>query len=349
MKHAILMAGMLALAAAAAPAWAAEYDVKRIRNLGGPLVGRAINADGRVAGYLVTASGDQHAFVTGPNGAGIKDLGQRFPQWSWATGVNDLGEVVGYADDDLGQHAFRTGPDAKGMKGLKLLSKRRGRQMKATGINNLGQVVGGATNADPMTVAFVTEPGGLVPRDLGTLGGIFSFGNAINDDGCVVGASETSDQAIAPFILCPGFAMTDLGNLGGRTTYATAINALGQVAGFGYDANGQRRAFITDAGGLGLRDLGTPAGFTQAQANGINAEGRVVGFAYTTSSALDHAFVSGPNGSDPRDLNTLVKLKPGTTLTSAVAINGKGQIVALDILQNTYLLTPLAPMAESKQ
>lgn len=49
-----------------------------------------INDAGQVVGGSSTAEGDLHAFITGPNGIGMRDLGTS-RDWSSAYGINDAG------------------------------------------------------------------------------------------------------------------------------------------------------------------------------------------------------------------------------------------------------------------
>ncbi len=46
-----------------------------IGTLGGSLAGCGINDAGQVVGYSDTAGGATHAFITGPDGVGMRDLG----------------------------------------------------------------------------------------------------------------------------------------------------------------------------------------------------------------------------------------------------------------------------------
>ena len=53
----------------------------------------------------------------------------------------------------------------------------------------------------------------------------------------------------------------DIGTLGGPATYATAINATGQVTGNSDTASvGPNHAFVTQANGRGITDLGVLPG-----------------------------------------------------------------------------------------
>ena len=74
-------------------------------------------------------------------------------------------------------------------------------------------------------------------QDLGTLGGPFSSGSAINARGQVAGSRGDG----RPFRWTPSGGMQALGTLGGQ---ALAINARGQVTGFAATAGGATHAFL---------------------------------------------------------------------------------------------------------
>jgi probable HAF family extracellular repeat protein len=118
-----------------------------------------INDAGQVVGGSYTATGDYHAFVTGPDGVGMTDLGTLGGNYSYATDINDAGQVVGFSHTAAGyNHAFVTGPDGVGMTDLNsLVSPPGGTDLtEAWGINNLGQIAVIATTIpEPETYAML--------------------------------------------------------------------------------------------------------------------------------------------------------------------------------------------------
>ena len=104
-----------------------------------------INDAGQVAGHYRTEKGQYHAFITGPDGVGMTDLGTLGGSYSHAAGINDAGQVVGYSQTDKGQeHAFITGPNGAGITDLgSVVNPPPGftHFSNATAINNHGQLV----------------------------------------------------------------------------------------------------------------------------------------------------------------------------------------------------------------
>jgi probable HAF family extracellular repeat protein len=96
----------------------------------------AINDVGQVVGQSGTGSGLVHAFMTGPDGEGMTDLGT-LGGYSLAYGINDAGQVVGWSTTAaMGPaHAFITGPDGTDMTDLGTLA---GDFSAASGINDAG-------------------------------------------------------------------------------------------------------------------------------------------------------------------------------------------------------------------
>ncbi len=92
---------------------------------------------------------------------------------------------------------------------------------------------------------------------LPSLGGGWTWPDAINDRGQVVGSSTAIDGAQHLFLWDREGGMRDLGPVDGRAS----INKEGQIAGTMRDPNGERRAFVCAPGGA-RRLLGTLGGNT---------------------------------------------------------------------------------------
>ncbi len=317
----------------------------------------AINDSGQVAGSSVTGSGYSHAFITGPNGVGMSDLGTLGGDYSDAYGINASGQVVGTSllpGKGNNSHAFITGPDGRGMTNLGPFEEYS--LSDAYDINNTGQVVGDLVlNGDPPSHAFITGPNGIGMR---SLGGQFSTGFGINDAGQVVGDDYASGPHRAFITGSNGTDMRDLGTLGGTYSWATDINNAGQAVGFSgighpvYPGGPDiEHAFITGPNGTDMRDLGALGG-NYSGALAINNAGQAVGFSgighpvYPGGPDIEHAFITGPNGAGMMDLNLLVDLPEGIILTNARDINNNGQVIAAGMVPEpesyALLLTGLA-------
>jgi probable HAF family extracellular repeat protein len=216
-----------------------------------------------------------------------------------------------------------------------------GNGSSANGINAAGQVTGFSyvtkwtpPNPDPHTQWHAFAYSGGVMHDLGTFGGSFSSGNAINASGQVAGFASLNDLpyplAASHAFLYSNGVLTDLGTLGGSNSTGFGINASGQVTGQSdlTDAAGNptAHAFLYSNGVM--TDLGTMGG-RDSSGSAVNASGQVTGIVTLPDSptlgTVQHAFLY-TNGT-MQDLNALAGAgSGGLTLIMGTAINDSGQV-----------------------
>ena len=264
---AVTMAAAITATVAAVPAHAGGYVVQVVGNLG---TGIAINASGQVAGQGSVPVGQGSVvdnFVSGPNGGSpVTDFGASAgtPLGAPALGLNDNGLIATtqFIGNVGTQHAFLIGPDPATRVDLGTLPG--GTDSFGSGVNNSGQVVG-TTDFASGQHAFYSDPNGGTLHDIGAFAGGNSTGTAINNAGDVVGFSDVAKFQPHAFFYSGG-VLHDLGTLGGSTSEAYAVNSSGQVVGTAELANGTSQAFISDANGGALHDLGCAQRWEQQRA-----------------------------------------------------------------------------------
>ena len=302
----------------------ATYDTGR---LGGDFaVGFGVNASGQVAGlsYLIHDTGYHeplydHAFLSGPSSltpgqvgapGKLKDLGTLGGLQSEAFGLNDAGQVTGYAEIATRAHrAFLSDANGGTLHDLGTLG---GTSSVGRSVNAAGEVIGESTLVGGATHAFISGANGGPLKDLGTLGGTTSFAHGINASGQVAGNATTADGSSHAFLSAlNGGVLRDLGTLGGTTSSALGVNDFGQVVGSATLANGETHAFLfsngvmTDLNSLlGPGFLGT--GYLLS-ATGISNTGYIVGYTY---GAPDHtrAFLLTSNAPAVPEASSIVSL-----------------------------------------
>lgn len=212
----------------------------------------AVNFLGQIAGYCPSATG-YRAFLA--EGESITDLGTLGGNNSWASDINNEGEVVGWAETSvlLGPDEYQNGPPHAfvyrngTMRDLGTLG---GSQSRAYAINDLGQIVGVAANSaeedvavrwEGDSIAILEAPEGakdLRPTD-------------INNSGQIVGMMLTPNGYRA-FLANSPTSVVDLNTLipagsGWVLTEAKSINHIGEIAGVGI-LNGEPRGFLLSPG-----------------------------------------------------------------------------------------------------
>ena len=170
----------------------------------------------------------------------------------------------------------------------------------------------------------LTAPGSAQgPRliDLGTLGGNYSLGVAINDVGQVVGYSEVSGGAVHAFRWDGANGMQDLGTLGGAYSCATAINRAGQVVGYSWVNESSFHAFIWDPVN-GMQDSSALlAGASQLPSPSIRP-GRLS----ATTATRELVASAAPSSGTPRTGCRISGTLGGAYTNALAAINPAGQV-----------------------
>jgi probable HAF family extracellular repeat protein len=323
--------------------WRNGSTAEDLGTLGGPnssVTWNVKNTDGIIVGISQTADPEplgewwsSFAFYGGPNNIGFIYLGfvweqgqmrglPNFPGGNngFATGANNLGQVVGWAENDVHDAAC----------------------------------------VSPQVLQFRPAVWELGPpdqiEDLPLIPGDSSgAATAINDNGQIVGISGICDQAVGRHtarhaVLWENGGVIDLGNLGAQWwNTPTAINQRGDVVGFAGDP-----AFVE--GDIvhafmwtredGIRPLKplprrTPK-HVDSEAYGINEARQIVGVS-CDADFVDCRAVIWNHGNTPTDLN---ELKGGSSaqLESAKDINNLGEITGRAVdstgVRTAYLAVP---------
>ncbi len=204
--------------------------------------GGGINNSGVIAGsnYAPGSPGSSEAYIFTP-GSGMVVLQFPFPiDGSGAGSINASGQVVGgFFRYDCQGHCvddstFLYTPGV----GIVDLGFHAG-----TAINSSGQITGYSNlGADPYDAILYTPGTGVIflPKPAGYM---WSYGNALNSNGQVVGALQRSDNSESAFLYTGGvvYNLNDLvmGSLDGSLTSATGINDSGWIV-----ANTSDRAYL---------------------------------------------------------------------------------------------------------
>ena len=321
-QHALLDLGTLG-----GPNSSVAWNVK---NTEGIIVGISQTADPEPLGERWSSA----AFYSGPNAVGFINLGfvwegcqmrglPNFPGGNngFATGANNLGQVVGWAENDVHD----------------------------------------PTCVSPQVLQFRPAVWELGPpdqiHDLPLISGDTSgAATATNDNGQVVGISGICDQAVGRHtakhaVLWENGGVIDLGNLGAQWwNTPTAINQRGDIVGFAGDpafVEGDIvHAFIWTRH-HGIQPLlplpGRTPEHVDSEAYGINERGQVVGTS-CDANFVDCRAVVWDHSAVPTDLNDLKAPGFPARLESAKDINDNAEITgrAIDAnnVRTAYLAVP---------
>ena len=246
--------------------------------------------------------------------------------FSRANGINASGQVVGYSGPqrDSSQSRAFAWTYQTGMTDIGTLG---GAYAQANAINDSGVITGASQTQGmgPMvtTHAFVYRmPSPPYQRynrmvDLGVLGGVYSYGTAINSYSHVVGYSTitNNNQQIHAF-LHDGAKMIDLGSLGGPgnrwgsdVSVALGVNSYDQVVGYTYlpvvgEMPIQQVGFLWQRGSDGkgqMMNLNTllyegGKNYLIFSATAINDRGQIAATAYNMHDGSVRAVLLTPTG-----------------------------------------------------
>lgn len=219
-------------------------------------VASSVNNSGQAVGYSFVDSRFQHAFFY--SDGVMTDLGAFGAEISVASGINDLGMIVGSfgflngTAHSFSSHVFIY----RGGQVIEIDPLGNGIS-SASAVNNKGQVIGSGLTDTGGSRGFIYQDGSIT--DIGTLeGGRNSFPSAINERGQVVGTADRPDptcsdpstcaRSIPTAVLYENGELKDLNSLipaasGWDLSYANGINNRGHITGYGVN-NGRFRAFV---------------------------------------------------------------------------------------------------------
>jgi RNA polymerase sigma factor (sigma-70 family) len=340
------------LAQANAPA--TNYDLIQIEPIPGfDLHIAALNNRGQIVGSLDSTNHETFSFLW--DGGVLTNLGTFGGSKSLATGINDAGDIVGLLLTNGARHVFlRHNGEVSVLGILDHFAKLGDEGDKYQGgpgiiyyaprvaINGLSQVTGRLMDQRDNPHSFLFDQG--TTSFFGLIGDGNRFeAEAINVRGQILGRA-TQGRGTMRSMLWQNGELIDLASLDGTSSGAAAINDRGMVVGSLAIANGLWQAFSWENGQVRRLPMGTNR---NTSASAINNAGLVVGSAWNPS----RSFACLWYGEEIVDLNDLVKIESGWRLTSASAINDRGQILAWATKgreHRDYLLSPgsLRPLLE---
>jgi probable HAF family extracellular repeat protein len=249
---------------------------------------------------------------------------------SEATGINNAGLVVGWAETDAAEYHVLRWTRSDGMTDAGSLVPPF--LSAATDVNGSGELCGfGLTQSTGFATAVHQLPDGDLLGLPKPPGAGDSYGYGISDAGVIVGWTNLNSGCGYPS--CPGNpghaiqwndgARSFLPDLGGSFSVAADISADGSmICGYGANTSGQIRGFRLH--GTEIDELAPLAGYSESYAEGINDAGDVVGYSHSGSRDEATLWV----GATASDLGV-----PGDALGSiALRINSSGGIVGYSLL-----------------
>jgi len=303
-----------------------------------------------------------HAFIWNSS-SGLTDLGTLGGDTSYALGINDSGEVVGYSylADNVTRHAF-IWTASGGMVDLGTLPG--GAWSEGQKINASGEICGEGLDANGRQVPFFWSASTGFISAPESHGDSRNYGWSINNAGNVTGQVYTGSVVNAIFWKPTARQIMYLPALYGGLIVGYDINNHNHITGNSFTSTGLWDAFVWTAA-RGTVDIGSVSGASTTLAHAINDNDEVTGIGYfasttsafywkhgtgivvmqtlggsigagldinlagaivgwsSTASEQTHAALWSNYTSLPQDLGTL----PGGTTSYAYGIDSSGQVV----------------------
>jgi probable HAF family extracellular repeat protein len=297
------------------------------------------------------------------------DLGTFGGGEGYGNQVNDFGQVVGYAQNDIADSYdyFGLGTQSRAFLWqfgvLNDLGTLGGNDAQAIFVNDLGQIAGVSyTSSTPATnTGLVCTQGTNVPPqdpffwqygkmlDIGNLGGNCAAPAGINIYGQVAGNSDLSDVNAYPhaFLWTPGSGMKDLGTLGGTFAQADALNDSGEVVGTSCTPGDQACFAVLWKQGV-ITNLGNLPGDCGSSAFAINSRGQITGDSYNCVTGNSRPFL-WENG-HMYGFHFVAPAGTELEFSEPASINDEGEIVGYSYLNTGFQAFLLVPCgAESRE
>lgn len=232
---------------------------------------------------------------------------------TWAFGINNCGEVVGFYFDASGnQHGFLFSKND----GFKSIDVPGAVGTGLFGINDSHDIVGGWTDNSGILHAVLIRGEKFVP--VSVPGSVDSVAFGINNEGDVVGAYDLGDQSTnIGFVLKKGqFTSLQDPSAAPSQTAPQSIDERGRIVGIYTDLLGIFHGFILTEGKYSTIDF--PGAVVGSSSNDINSRGQISG-----------QYFDGPGGNQGYVLfegkfETIVF--PNAAVTAPQGINDQGQL-----------------------